>query len=149
MVSILRRLLGASSRSYPTPRDAEPEPEVSGGLAVRIALASLLLVLLGLALSSLGLLVAAGVIAGLGQGLAFRHGLVAINAASPPDRRGEVASSFFLVAYLAISLPVIGVGVVAEVTGLRAAGLIFAATIAALAAAVVLLIRRPTEGHTS
>jgi MFS family permease len=104
------------------------------------------LLALGLALSSLGLLVAAGVIAGLGQGLTFRHGLVAINTASPPDRRGEVASSFFLVAYLAISLPVIGVGVVAEVIGLQAAGLIFAATVAALAGAVVLLIRRPTEG---
>jgi biotin transporter BioY len=58
-----------------------------------------------------------------------------VNDAAPPARRAEVASSFFVVAYVAISLPVVGVGLLAQVMGLRAAGLLFTAAVAALAAA--------------
>jgi CHASE3 domain sensor protein len=42
----LRRLLGASSGSDPTARGARPEPGVSGGLALRMAVASSVLALL-------------------------------------------------------------------------------------------------------
>jgi MFS family permease len=97
---------------------------------------------LGLAFSSLALLVLGGVIAGFGQGLAFRAGLAAVNARAPADQRAEVVSSFFIVAYVAISLPVIGEGVLAQVTGLRTAGLSFAAAVAALAAAVLAMVGR-------
>jgi signal transduction histidine kinase len=45
-VSTLRRLFGASSRSDETAREARPEPRVSGGLAPRMAVASLLLALI-------------------------------------------------------------------------------------------------------
>ena len=101
---------------------------------------------LGLAVSSLALLVTGGVLAGLGQGLSFRAGLAALNAESGAEHRAEVASSFFVVAYVAISLPVIGVGVLAQSAGLRAAGLVFAGLVAALSALVlVLLARRPAN----
>jgi MFS family permease len=95
---------------------------------------------LGLSSKSLALLVVGGVIAGLGQGLSFRAGLASINARSPADQRAEVASSFFTVAYVAISLPVIGEGVLAQAVGLRSAGLVFAAVVAALAAVVLALL---------
>jgi hypothetical protein len=101
--------------------------------------AGMLLLALGLALSSLGLLLAGGIVAGLGQGSSFRHG-PAINAAAPAQRRAEVASALFIVAYLGISLPVVGVGLLSEVVGLRDASLSFAALLAALAAAVVALL---------
>jgi hypothetical protein len=42
------------------------------------------------------------VLAALRQGLSFRAGLTAVNDASPPERRAEVASSFFVIAYVAI-----------------------------------------------
>jgi MFS family permease len=100
------------------------------------------LLALGLAFSSLSLLIAAGIVSGLGHGLGFRAGLTSLNEASPADRRGEVASSFFVVAYVAISLPVVGVGLLSEAVGLRAAGLIFAAAVAALAVAVLVLLLR-------
>jgi aryl-alcohol dehydrogenase-like predicted oxidoreductase/predicted MFS family arabinose efflux permease len=117
------------------------------------------LLALGLAVSSLPLLVAGGIVAGLGQGSSFRHGLAAINEASPPQRRGEVASGFFVIAYLGIALPVVGVGLVTDVAGLRAAGLLFAAVVAALSAIVLavlvrdrrraLSVRRPTVSTTA
>jgi MFS family permease len=97
---------------------------------------------LGLAFSSLALLVLGGVIAGFGHGLAFRAGLTAVNARAPAQQRGEVASSFFVVMYAAISLPVIGEGVLAQATGLRAAGLTFAAAVAAVAIVVLVLLGR-------
>jgi hypothetical protein len=70
-----------------------------------------------------------------------------VNAASPAAQRAEVASSFFVVASVAISLPVIGEGVLAQLVGLRTAGLVFAAAVAALAALVLaLLARRGVDG---
>src|SRR5207244_9069556 len=100
------------------------------------------LLALGLALSSLPFLVAGGIVAGLGQGSSFRHGLAAINEASPAQRRGEVASGFFVIAYLGISLPVVGVGLMTEVASLQAAGLLFAAVVAALAVTVLSVLVR-------
>lgn len=105
-------------------------------------IAGMALLALGLDLSSLALVVAGGVVAGLGQGLSFRAGLQAVNEAAPPDRRGEVASSYFVVAYVALSLPVVGVGVVAGMTNLRTASVIFAALVAALSATVLVLLSR-------
>jgi predicted MFS family arabinose efflux permease len=113
----------------------------SGGLLVGAALLAF-----GLGLSSLPLLLAAGVIAGLGHGLSFRAGLAAINQGSSPSHRAEAASSFFLVAYVAISLPVVGVGVLASAVGLSLAGVVFAVVVGALAA-TVLAIDTHREEH--
>jgi hypothetical protein len=71
--------------------------------------------------------------------VAFRAGLAAVSARAPAGQRADVASSFFVVMYVAISLPVVGVGVLAEATGLRTAGLVFTAVIAALATVVLVL----------
>jgi MFS family permease len=97
---------------------------------------------LSLAVSSLALLVLGVVIAGFGQGLSFRGGLTEVNERSPAAERGAVASSFFVVMYVAISLPVIGEGVLAQAIGLRAAGLTFAALVAALSATVLIRAER-------
>lgn len=87
--------------------------------------------------ASLALLVAGALVAGIGQGVAFRAGLGAIAAASPPRRRAEVASTFFVVAYVAISVPVVGVGLMADVASLAVAGTAFSALVALLAAAAL------------
>lgn len=47
-----------------------------------------------------------------------------------------------MIAYLAISLPVVGVGVLADLAGLRPAGLTFAAIVATLALTVLVLLTR-------
>ncbi len=103
-------------------------------------IAGMALLALSLAVSSLPLLVAASVTAGVGHGLSFRAGLAALNAGSPAAQRAEVASSFFVVAYIGISLPVIGEGALAQAIGLRPAGLAFAAAVAALAAVALTLL---------
>ena len=104
------------------------------------------LVAAALALESLAFLIAGAIVAGLGQGLSVGAGLAAINAEAPVDRRAEVASSFFVVLYVGLSIPIIGTGLASQVIGLRASALIFSGFVAALAAAclISLLGRRPT-----
>jgi len=84
-------------------------------------------------LSSLAGLIAAAIVAGIGQGISFSRGLAAVAEQSPPDRRAEVSSTYFVVAYVAISLPVVGEGLAAQAWGLRTAGVTFAIAISVLA----------------
>jgi MFS family permease len=101
------------------------------------------LVGVGVSTASLVLLLTGAVVAGLGQGLGFRAGLTSVAAHSPSDRRGEVTSSLFTILYVAISIPVIGVGVAAQGLGLVPATLALAAIVATLSGvALVILIRR-------
>lgn len=94
----------------------------------------------------LSLVVASALVGGAGQGLAFRGALAAVAAASPPDRRAAVISTLFVVAYAGISVPVIGVGVLAGPIGLEGAGLVFIACMAVLVStAAVYLLRRPVR----
>jgi MFS family permease len=122
-------------------------------LGVGVLAAGVVLLGLGVATTTFALLVLGGVIAGLGQGLSFRAGLAAVTSAAPAERRAEVASTFFVVAYVALSLPVVGVGVLAVATDLQTAGEIFAGLVALLALATLGLLvrlaqreRRPAAG---
>jgi MFS family permease len=121
---------------------------VPGGEGMRIGCLTLItgmgLLALSLVASSLALLLIAGAVAGFGQGLSFRAGLTRVTAVTPAHQRGEVSSAYFVVAYIGIALPVIGVGVLAQITDLRTAGLLFCAVVAAIAMAAVLLISQPT-----
>jgi MFS family permease len=84
--------------------------------------------------SSLVVLIMGAVVAGIGQGISFSRGLAAVAEQTPPQRRGEVSSTYFVVAYVAIALPVIGEGLAAEAWGLRTAGIAFASAVSVLAA---------------
>jgi hypothetical protein len=95
-----------------------------------------------LPLHALALLVVAGVVAGVGQGLSFRAALGSVSAASPEDIRGAVTSTFFFMLYVGIAIPVIGEGALAGAFGLVTAGLIFAGLVTALAATVLVLLMR-------
>ncbi|MEU6062227.1 MFS transporter [Streptomyces sp. NPDC047097] len=83
---------------------------------------------------SLALLVLGAVCGGVGQGLAFRAALTLVSGAAPAEHRGGTISAFFTVAYLGISVPVVGVGALAVRLGLRTAGLVFAGCVILLAA---------------
>lgn len=112
---------------------------------------SLSAVLIGVALSttSLPTLIMAAVIGGIGQGASFSKALGAVVQAAPVARRGEIASSYFVVAYLAISIPVVGVGYAARYWSLSRIGLVFGALVAVLAMVsllgTVLADRSPTR----
>jgi MFS family permease len=103
--------------------------------------------LLGVAIGakSLALLVVGGVVAGLGQGLSFRSALGAVTAAAPTQERGKVASSFFAVCYVGISLPVVAIGAASDAYGLVRTGEVFGGIIAAISLAALVALARASD----
>jgi hypothetical protein len=63
--------------------------------------------------------------------------LAAIVERTPATRRGETASSFFVVLYFGLAVPVIAAGVAIHYTSLRSAGIGFCAATGLLALAVL------------
>ncbi|MGA5319502.1 MFS transporter [Streptomyces seoulensis] len=103
--------------------------------------AGLILVGASLLAESLPLLLVGALTGGAGQGMAFRAGLTAVGAAAPEEHRGATISAFFVVAYLGISLPVVGVGALTVGLGVRGAGMVFTACAIVLVVAVGARVR--------
>ena len=131
-------VFAASATAQISLRAADPASAQRWGCA--ILLLGLMLLAGSLLLTSLAVLVAAALVCGVGQGVTFSNGMAAIGAELPPHRRAEVTSTFFVVLYIALSLPVIGAGAVATAWGLVAAGVVFAAVTAVLAAVAFVLL---------
>lgn len=112
----------------------------------------ILLVTASLWWASFPALVAGAVLAGAGQGTSFSSGLASVTAKVAPAHRAEVTSTFFVVLYVAISLPVVGEGLAAQVWGLRTAGVVFTLAVAVLAlvalAALLRQQRAPQQART-
>jgi MFS family permease len=109
-----------------------PQRAVAIGCAILVA--GMVILAVALKLSSFVGLIAAAVVAGIGQGISFSRGLAAVAERTPADRRAEVSSTYFVVAYVAISLPVVGEGIAAQQWGLQTAGETFAIAVAILSA---------------
>lgn len=125
----------------------EPQRAVAIGCAILIAGMVILAVALGIS-SFLGL-IGAGLVSGVGHGIAFSRGLAAIAERTPADRRAEVNSTYFVIGYVAISVPVVGEGLAAETWGLRTAGVTFAVVVAVLSiiCLVAILVREAKEAR--
>lgn len=81
-------------------------------------------------LHSLVLLVAASLLAGAGQGIAFQAAFTAATAAVAPGRHASTVNAIYTVTYLGSALPVIGLGVLADRLGLSVAVTVFAIAVA-------------------
>jgi MFS family permease len=118
--------------------------------AGRTALAGLALLPLGaglvvaaLAAGSLPVFLLAAVVGGAGIGVAFQSSLTRVGALAGSADRAAVTSSFFVAAYLGVTLPVVGVGELATLTSLTVAAVGLAVLVAALAALGAALTLRP------
>jgi MFS family permease len=109
-------------------------PERAVALGCAILVLGMVILAAALYLSSLAGLITAAVVAGIGQGISFSRGLTAIIEHTPADRRAEVSSTYFVVAYVALSIPVVGLGFAAQHLGLRTAGESFAVAVAVVSA---------------
>lgn len=110
------------------------------GLPV-LALGLGLLVFVGSA-ASLALLLGATVLAGVGHGLVFLHGLTTVNNTAPDSSRAEVLSSFYVIVYTGVGLPVLGVGILATASSLTTAVSWFAGVAAVVCLLVLLALGR-------
>jgi MFS family permease len=135
----------ASAIAQLAARRVQPARAVAIGCAILVV--GMVILAAALHFSSLPGLIVAAMVAGVGQGISFSRGLAAISEVAPADRRAEVSSTYFVVAYVAISLPVVGEGLAAQHLGLRTAGVSFAVAIGVLSAICLVMIllqeRRP------
>jgi MFS family permease len=131
-------IFAASALSQLAATGIKPERAVALGCAILIVGTAILAV--ALHFSSLVGLIAAAVVSGIGQGISFSRGLAAVAEKTPPERRAEVSSTYFVVAYVALSVPVVSEGLVAQDWGLRTAGVGFAIAVAVLAALCLVAI---------
>ena len=138
-------IFAASAVAQLSARRMPPPRAVAIGCAILVVAMAILAA--ALHFSSLTGLIVAAVVAGVGQGISFSRGLAAISELAPADRRAEVSSTYFVVAYVAIALPVVGEGLAAQHWGLRTAGVSFAIAIGVLSAICLAMIlvqeRRP------
>jgi MFS family permease len=124
-------------------------PQRAVAIGCAILAAGMVILAVALHFSSLTGLIAAAVVSGIGQGISFSRGLAAVAEKTPADRRAEVSSTYFVVAYVAISLPVVGEGLAAQAWGLRTAGVSFAVAVAILAVVCLaaILVREARESR--
>jgi predicted MFS family arabinose efflux permease len=87
--------------------------------------AGLGLLALSLSAASVTALAASAVVVGLAQGLIVGAGLGLLTVVAPVDRRGQVASAYFLVLYVGLIVPVVGFGLVETWLGLTETGELF------------------------
>jgi len=122
------------------------------GIPFLLAGLTIMVIAAWLSAPSLALFLAAAAVTGTGMGAVIRATLGIVFAISPPERRAETVSGFFLAGYIALSLPVIGVGIALQHVSLRTALLGFAIALAAIivASTRTLMSHSPTEpaGHS-
>ncbi|HEY9179740.1 MAG TPA: MFS transporter [Candidatus Baltobacteraceae bacterium] len=103
-----------------------------------LLLAGLAALAAAIASSSLALLFLSSGLSGIGQGIVIGFGLANINERVESAHRGEVTSTYFVLLYLGLAVPVVGVGLVAMAVGLQIAGYIFSGVVAVAVLAAVL-----------
>ncbi|WP_407939307.1 MFS transporter [Mycolicibacterium septicum] len=129
--AVAASIFGSSVLAQLVGRRIRPATAVAAGSAILAV--GLVILAAALALSSLIGILAAAVVSGIGQGISFSRGLAAVVEQTPTERRAEVSSTYFVVGYIALSLPVAGAGLAAQNWGLRTAGVTFAGIVMVLA----------------
>jgi MFS family permease len=115
-------------------------PVVMAGLG--LFLAALALIVTALAQAGLALFLAGTVVGGIAVGSVFLGSLATANRLAPPGRRGQTVSTFFVLCYAGLIIPVVGVGVATLFTGDFPAVLAFSILLAALSLFSLTSIRR-------
>ena len=106
-------------------RGAPPAQAQAAGLALLAA--GLLALVLAAPAHSAALLVTGAILAGAGHGVAFLAAQDDLTRIAPARQRAEVTAAFYVCIYLGVSVPVIGIGLVAVATTLFTAITTFAA----------------------
>ena len=107
-----------------------------------LLLAALALVVASLSQAGIGLFLAGTVAGGVAVGAVFLGSLATANRLAPPERRGQVISTYFALCYSGLIVPVVGVGVASGFIGDFRAVLAFSILIAGLCLFSLARIRR-------
>jgi len=109
-----------------------------------VFLAGLALIVAGLSQASLALFLVGTIVSGIAIGAIFIGSVSTAVRLAPAEMRGRVASTYFVFAYVGLTIPVIGVGVASQYEGDFRAVLVCAIVLAVLSAVSMAGIHRAT-----
>ncbi|MEU4690454.1 MFS transporter [Actinoplanes sp. NPDC023714] len=119
------------------------------GVQLRVAV---LVLILGLAILIAGVwapdfavFLAGGLLTGAGAGAAFKASVTTAATLAAPEARGEALAGLFLIGYLGLAVPVLGLGLAAQHLETRVSVLLFATTLAVLLAGAARPLFRPAR----
>ncbi|MGV9213914.1 MFS transporter [Micromonospora sp. RB23] len=104
-------------------------------------------VLVGMHTASLTAFLLGGVVAGVGAGVLFKAAVGTVAAMAVPARRGEALAGLFLIAYLGMSLPALGIGIATRAVSTTTAMNWFTGLLLVLLAGVTALFRRSSANR--
>jgi MFS family permease len=109
-------------------------------------LGALTLVVLAPPEHSLAILLGGMAIGGFSQGMGFRGSLQVVNQIAPPQQRAAMLAMYFVVGYVGLALPVVGIGILSQLVNPLVAHIVFAVVVGVLAVgAIVVGIRYRPE----
>ncbi len=132
---VVALLCGTGALTIHLLRGTEPPRAVAlaaGWLAVGMAIS-----LVGLALEQVAIAALGTVVAGVGFGASARGTFGTVAALARPEERGEVFAAFYVVSYLAFSLPALAAGFATNAFGLRPTAIVYGAVVLALSLAAI------------
>ena len=137
---LIGALFGCSVAGQLAPRVWTPTRVLPAG-CVGLA-GGLALLALALDVKTVWALVPAALVAGLAQGAIVGGGLAMLTATAPVEQRGQVASTYFLVLYVGLVVPVVAFGLAEQSLGLIHTGLVFCGLVGAAVLASGLAVYR-------
>jgi MFS family permease len=115
-------------------------------IGLSVFLSALALIVAGLSQASLAIFLTGAIVGGVAVGAVFIGSLSTANRLAPAEIRARVASTYFVFAYVGLTVPVIGVGVGSQYEGDFRAVLVCAIVLAALCALSAAAILRASGG---
>jgi hypothetical protein len=125
----------AAAQALTSPLDALVRRSI--GLLAQAA--GVVVLAVGMQTASLALFLIGGILAGMGAGVLFKSAVGAVAAMAGPATRGEALAGLFLISFVGMAVPAVGIGVAtrsisatAAVTGFTGVLLVLLATVGAL-----------------
>jgi MFS family permease len=131
-------MLAASATVQLVLRRAPLRPAMAAGSVLLIV--GLGGIVLTVPTGSTDLLLLSTLLAGCGQGLAYMGSTALVTEVAPPEQRGNVLSTYYVMIYLGVGVPVLGVGFGAGWIGLYGAVVAFAGFTGCLGLGVLLAL---------
>lgn len=131
-------VFGAAALSQTVTGRMRPGTRSAAGVAAEAA--GLVMVAAGMGTANLTVFLVGGAVAGAGAGILFKSAVGSVAAMAPPALRGESLAGLFLIAYLGMIIPAVGMGIAAEYVAATTAMAWFTGLLLALLAAITALL---------
>ncbi len=145
--AVVFAIFGAATLTQLVLARFESRPVIFSGLATMLA--GLALIVAALSQASMALFLAGTLVGGVAVGAVFIGSLSTANRLAPPELRGRVVSTYFVFAYVGLTIPVIGVGMAAQSYGDFRAVLVCSVALAVLSVVSMTGMWRSGRGEQS